>query len=157
MGAPTVDLLWPTIVILGACWRSEYETCRPTDCWKRCYRPKCAVSPTYKGLLARPSQWGHQFFPSLSEIKKKWSFSCTKWSKLMTFCGSCPFKIKKKILPPSPSPASGPSSFYVRLKRGALSCLVADWAEMLVCTNKMLENIVLNYLRLTGVFVCAPF
>ncbi len=28
--------------------------------------------------------------PTLSEIKKNWAFSCTKWSKPMTFWGSCP-------------------------------------------------------------------
>ena len=40
--------------------------------------------------------------PSLTETKKKHAFSCTKWSKLMTFWGASPFPTPWKIdvLPP---------------------------------------------------------
>ena len=36
--------------------------------------------------------------PTLSETKKKWAFSSTKWSQLRTFWGSCP--VKNILSPP---------------------------------------------------------
>ncbi len=34
----------------------------------------------------------------LSEIKKKWAFCCTNWSKPMTFWGSCPWSCQNRSL-----------------------------------------------------------
>ncbi len=38
--------------------------------------------------------------PSFEWKQEKWEFSCTKWSKLMTFRGSCPLKSSCPLPPP---------------------------------------------------------